>query len=109
MSNFVSNHAFNKMESGAPVVNRDRSESERSANETVLDAAKKTNLCMRFEEKATLVANTLLEDLRSVLVPSNHELEFKLGVAAAFCKSMLVFAENKVKEADKTRWRRHLG
>jgi len=88
------------MESSARVVNRNRSESERSANEAVLDAARKTNLCMRFEEKATLVANTLLEDLRSVLVPSDHELEFKLGVAAAFCKSMLVFAKNKVKEAD---------
>ena len=54
---------------------------ESSMTEAILAAAKKTNMCIRFEEKAAIVSNTLIVDVHDILSSSNtRDLEEKLDI-----------------------------
>ena len=69
---------------------------ESSMTEAILAAAKKTNMCIRFEEKAAIVSNTLIVDVHDILSSSNtRDLEEKLDIANAFLNSIFTFVESK--------------
>ena len=68
---------------------------ESSMTEAILAAAKKTNMCIRFEEKAAIVSNTLIVDVHDILSSSNtRDLEEKLDIANAFLNSIFTFVKN---------------